>query len=127
MNNKKDTLIFVYNANRGLFSKATDFTHKLISPTTYNCSLCSLTYGNFFMEKKWANFITELDYNVQFSYKNNIKLKQLAHSDFPMLLFRNEKGTLQLLLNSIEINKQKTLEDLMRLVEKTIFLLKEQK
>ncbi len=43
----KQLLIFVYNANSDLFSTVTDFAHKILSPSTYQCQLCALTYGNF--------------------------------------------------------------------------------
>lgn len=39
------TLIFVYNAKSGLISAFGDMVHKIVSPATYPCSLCALTYG----------------------------------------------------------------------------------
>ena len=37
------TLIFIYNANGGIFSAMADAAHKLVSPETYPCSLCAIT------------------------------------------------------------------------------------
>ncbi len=127
MNNEKETLIFVYNANSGLFSKATDFAHKIINPSTYECSLCSLTYGNFRMEKQWASFIENLDFDVQFSYKNKIDLGHLEKEKFPMLLIKNKAEKLKILLYSTEIEAQKNLESLIHLVENKLLYLKESK
>jgi len=45
-------LILVNNAKNGVFNKAIDFAHKIVSPQTYECSLCSITYGNFTVYKK---------------------------------------------------------------------------
>ncbi len=117
MSKQKETLLFIYNANNGLFSKTTDFAHKIISPSTYNCSLCNLTYGNFKMEKQWASFINSLEYKVEFSYRNETPLGNLGENYFPMLLLKREDEVFELLLTSKEINQQKTLDDLMILVE----------
>jgi hypothetical protein len=66
-------LIFIYNAKSDLFSKATDFAHKLLSPQTYNCSLCAITYGNFSVHKEWADFVSSLEIPVHFLYKNDFE------------------------------------------------------
>ena len=46
-NYEGDQLIFVYRANSGPTSLALDFIHKIVSPKTYSCNLCNVTYGNF--------------------------------------------------------------------------------
>ena len=50
-------LIFIYNAESGLFNAVSDYLHKVISPDTYACSLCQITYGNLGMKKKWKDFL----------------------------------------------------------------------
>ena len=45
-------LIFIYNAKSGLVNEFLDFAHKIVSPGTYNCNLCAISYGNFSMKKK---------------------------------------------------------------------------
>lgn len=35
-----------------------DAAHKLISPATYSCSLCALTYGAVSMKRSWAAWST---------------------------------------------------------------------
>ncbi|WP_232221892.1 hypothetical protein [Methanococcoides burtonii] len=42
----KNTLIFVYNADSGLINEMKDYVHKIVSPSTYECNLCAITYGN---------------------------------------------------------------------------------
>ena len=39
------SLILVYNADSGFFNALADSAHKLLSPSTYDCRLCALTYG----------------------------------------------------------------------------------
>ena len=64
-------LVFVYNADSGLFGTATDFTHKILSPSTYRCRLCALTYGNFTIKDEWKSFIAQLPFSITFLHKND--------------------------------------------------------
>ncbi|MCF7977351.1 hypothetical protein U5801_08255 [Lamprobacter modestohalophilus] len=41
----RDELIFVYNADTGLFNQLADAAHKAFSADTYACNLCRVTYG----------------------------------------------------------------------------------
>jgi len=41
----KDTIVFVYNADGGLFNTLSNIVHKIFSPETYRCKLCSITYS----------------------------------------------------------------------------------
>ncbi len=40
-------LIFVYNADSGKLNVLFDVGHKIVSPGTYKCDLCTLTHGTF--------------------------------------------------------------------------------
>jgi hypothetical protein len=44
---KTKSLLFVYNADSGVFNLVTDIAHKIFSPQTYACQLCCITHGNF--------------------------------------------------------------------------------
>ena len=65
---------FVYNAHSSLFNKLTDAAHKALSPDTYECNLCKLTYGLTSMKKEWKAFIQE--YDVVFTYKDAFGVKE---------------------------------------------------
>lgn len=51
-----DGLVFVYNADSGLVNLLKDIGHKLLSPKTYPCSLCDLTYSAFGEKRSWVRF-----------------------------------------------------------------------
>ena len=51
ISSNKDGLIFVYNAKSGTLNAAIDYFHKIVSPETYDCNLCILTYDNFGKKK----------------------------------------------------------------------------
>ena len=65
-------LIFIYNAKSGLTQAALDWAHKIISPKTYECSLCSLTYGNLGKYSKWSKFLKSLNLNKSFIYDDQL-------------------------------------------------------
>lgn len=50
-------LIFVYNADSSHLDKIKDLVYKSISPKTYGCRLCSLTFGALNEKQPWSKFI----------------------------------------------------------------------
>ena len=81
-----EKLIFIYNASNDPISVSFDFIHKIISPSTYQCSLCKITYGNVSMHNKWKEYTEHSDYIFEFLYKNNyLKYHQnLKVEEFPV-------------------------------------------
>jgi hypothetical protein len=69
----KPTLVFVYNADGGLFNGLADLAHKTFSPQTYACNLCSLTYFYFGMKKDWKEFLGSLDLPLEFLHRDEFQ------------------------------------------------------
>ena len=69
---KVDGLIFIYNARIGAFHFLIDYFHKVLSPSTYKCSLCRITYNNYWREKVWKQFIQSLNIPVTFKYSYHL-------------------------------------------------------
>ncbi len=86
----KQQLIFVYNADSGLFSAVTDFAHKIISPSTYQCQLCALTYGNFSMKQDWKSFIESLPIKTVFLYKDKFVQQYKMNTAFPAVFIKTD-------------------------------------
>jgi hypothetical protein len=59
-------LIMVYNVNSGLKNTVLDSLHKMLSPSTYQCDLCELTYGNFYEKTVWAKFRKQAKVEISF-------------------------------------------------------------
>lgn len=118
-------LILVYNADSGFFSIIKDGLHKIISPSTYQCNLCALTYGTIGMKDEWKTFIDRLGVPVEFLHRDEFlgKLKAHPHSimnaRFPAV-FLDKEGKISLLITQSEINKCKTLNDLMNLINQKL-------
>ncbi len=83
----------MYNAKSGVWSKYLDNLHKIVSPTTYSCDLCSLTHGVFFEKKLWRDFRENSTVEFIFMYKNDfLKEHSSVGLDFPVILQKEEKG-----------------------------------
>lgn len=110
-------LVFVYNARSDIFSKMTDFAHKIISPNSYSCSLCSLTHGPLGMHREWAEFIQSLPIKVGFLYKDQVESN--SQEDVPQVWLKSG-GNKNLLINAAELNATLTLEALMDLINQRL-------
>lgn len=109
-------LIFVYNANGGLFNAFGDALHKLVSPQTYPCSLCALTYGSVRMRPQWRRFIAGLGVSVRFLHADELRR---AYGDLGVPLpavFVAREGRLEPWLAKAELDGCRTLAELERLV-----------
>lgn len=78
-----DKLIFVYNADGGIINMVMDLIHKNVSPETYQCSLCALTWDNLGMKREWRQFIERLGRTVEFLHRDELE-KKYAIKDVPL-------------------------------------------
>jgi hypothetical protein len=110
-------LIFVYNANSGTVSAILDGLHKIVSPSTYDCNLCAITFGNFSEEKIWSEFREESEAEMEFYHKDEFlkqfRSKWLPKYDFPVLL-SIDNGELEIFIDAKELSN---LEDASQLIE----------
>lgn len=110
---EKQKLVFVYNADSGVFNLLTDIAHKIFSPETYSCNLCALTHSNFGMKKKWKNFLESLDLEKEFLHADEFKEKfNLQEVALPAVYRQDDDGNIEIIINALEINKCRTIDDL---------------
>ena len=111
-----DKLIFVYNANSGKLSAWLDSAHKIVSPSTYQCRLCDLTYGIFKENEEWVRFreselINSHVQNLEFlhidEFNKNYNSKWLPAYEYPLILMASNQG-LEILMSAGEMNDIKT-------------------
>lgn len=108
----KSKLIFVYNADSGVFNLLTDVAHKIFSPQTYSCNLCAITHSNFGMKKEWKEYLESLDTPLEFLHADEFKAKyQFEKVEMPAI-FKEENDSLFLLVNATTINECNSIEDL---------------
>jgi hypothetical protein len=109
-------ILFVYNADSGLLNAMMDWGHKIISPETYQCSLCALTYDNLGMRRGWREFVNELEHEVEFLHRDELAEKYgLRDAPLPAT-FLVQDGQPQLWISTEEMNACNSLEALQALV-----------
>jgi len=108
-------LIFIYNAKSGLVNEFLDFAHKIVSPNTYNCNLCALSYGNFSMKKKWSDYISSLPVKSTFTYKDKVSEYGYDNIKLPSIIFK-DKSKSEVIISSEEINKLKKIDQLINIL-----------
>ena len=111
---RKETLMFVYNAETGLYNKLIDFAHKSLKPSTYSCSLCQLTYGHFSAKPEWTQFLGTLGLDVKFLYKDELKDSDY---EYPIVLLEDDKGIASVLIDNERLQAIETLEELIKEVK----------
>ena len=117
---QEPSLVFVYNAESGLFNALADMAHKVFSPRTYQCNLCALTHSAIGMHKSWKRFLKTLDSPLEFLHADELKSRYRI-SDLPLpAIFKKEDERLELLIDADSINKCLTFEDLKQLLKDNI-------
>jgi hypothetical protein len=114
-------LMFVYNANSGKVSALLDGLHKIVRPSTYDCNLCAITFGNFNEDKIWKEFREIADAEMKFYHKDEFlkqfRSKWLPKYDFPIVL-TEENGALEVFINTQELNNLENASQLIAAIRK---------
>ena len=106
MTNKK--LIFIYNADTGLFNTVTDIAHKIFSPKSYECQLCKITHGWFSMHEEWSKGIEKLGCEIEYLHRDQLgeRYSDLRSTlEFPCILLESETHQAQVLIKKQEIEQ----------------------
>jgi hypothetical protein len=88
----KPTLVFVYNAADGVFAAIGDAVHKVVSPETYPCSLCAITYGAVSMRPEWRAYLKSLPYEVRFHHRPDFRQAFPALAGLPLPAILLDRG-----------------------------------
>jgi hypothetical protein len=112
----KKSILFVYNADSGIFNTVTDIAHKIFSPQSYECNLCAITYGNFAIKGEWKEFLETLDAELEFLHRDEfIKKYRLSEVALPAVFLKSAEG-LELWINAAEINSCSSVDDVKKLI-----------
>lgn len=114
-------LIFVYNADSDQKHTFVDAAKKLLSPSTYDCKLCALTYGLTSEKKKWKKFRKDagiaMDFLHKDEYEKQFKSKFAQAYAYPIILIQNHYE-LDIFMNAEKLNQIEDLDTLIDEIEK---------
>jgi len=112
----KKSILFVYNADSGLFNILTDIAHKIFAPQTYECNLCAITYGNFAMRAEWKEFLETLDHEMEFLHRDEFSGRYPGMPPELPAIFLKDGGLLEPMITAAEINACTSIADLKALI-----------
>jgi len=110
---KNSEIIFIYNSKSGFMHGVMDLAKKTVSPKTYPCKLCMVTYSGATMNKLWKQYVANLGIRAVFMHKNEfVKTYPKVGIEFPAILLKTDK-TIKMLLSVDDFKEIKDLPDLM--------------
>jgi hypothetical protein len=112
----KPALVFVYNAESGLFNTLSDVAHKILSPQTYACNLCALTHTAFGMRREWKEFLESLDARLEFLHADELLSRYGVTGLALPAILRKRGATLEEFIDAAAINTCRTLDELKRAI-----------
>lgn len=108
-------LIFIYNGDSGKVNAVVDWAHKLVSPSTYQCDLCNLTYGTFGQKKEWKKFVDSLGIDAEFIHRNDVPTEFKDLQPPTIVYLEDESSTI--ILTADEFKDIKDLDQLMTTIK----------
>ncbi len=116
------TLHFVYNVDATPLAVVMDLVHRAVSPETYPCKLCDVTYGRFLKKAAWREFVANLPLRSRFHLRSGFRRRFPDQEGTPMpaVFLEDLEGGLTKLISAEELAAVADLEGLERLVEKKL-------
>lgn len=112
-------LLFVYNADSGKLNALLDTAHKIVSPSTYSCRLCELTYGLMNEKQAWREFHQSLGERVVFLHRDEFEAQYQQRPGYPFLADVGETH-FEVLLDSVAFAKLNDTTSLIAKVQQVI-------
>ena len=109
-------LVFVYNADSGLFNALGDIARRVFAPQTYPCNLCAVTYSISGMRSEWAQFLHGIDTPFEFLHRNELKKRYGVEGVRLPAVFMMDGARLAVWIDAEAINSCQNLDDLKRLI-----------
>ncbi len=115
---KPGALAFVYNANAGLAAGLMDTIHKTLSPATYDCQLCAVTFGAFAMKGEWRDWLKAQDWDADFYHRPDFRAAHPAHASLALpAILRRDGDVLTVLIGAEEMAKLDSVGALIAAIE----------
>lgn len=111
-------LIFVYNAKSDKINAAIGFAHKIISPSTYSCSLCMLTHSSYGERKEWKTFLDTIEADIEFYHSDEFEKNYTSiNIEYPVVL-RKAGKELEIIFDNQRLSTFKDIDEMIVELEK---------
>ena len=112
-------IIFVYNADSGFVSSLLDIGHKVISPDTYSCNLCNMTFGVLSEREEWKEYRESSKHEMEFLHKDEFENKYKEKRVYPIILKINNSNKLDQLISKEELDRMNSVSELIHKLNET--------
>lgn len=111
-------LIFVYNADSGIFPTVGDFVKKIATPDEYDCNLCMVTYSAVKMKPSWKDYLETIPNEKIFLHRDEFLREFSDYRDtaLPVICIQDAQK-LSVLVSADEINAIGELEEMKKLMQ----------
>ncbi|WP_298418490.1 GTPase [uncultured Kordia sp.] len=111
-------IIFIYNAKSGKINSLLDIAHKLISPKTYQCKLCSITHNTFSENEQWKKFREQTTLPLEFLHSDEFEAKyKPIETKYPVILLEEDNQKIKEWIPKSEIENIESTGELIRLIK----------
>lgn len=109
-------LLFVYGNDSGAVNGLIHYIHKIVSPSTYDCRPCGLTYGPLGQRAAWVQALSTLGVSSELLHRDDA-IARYGHEQSPFpAVFAVESHGLTQLITKQEIESCRDLESLITLL-----------
>lgn len=113
-------LVMVYNADGGLVNGALDLAHKWLSPATYPCRLCDVTYSTLGMKRQWRDYLAALPLPVAIHHRDDFAAAHPgARVPLPAILLDRD-GALEPLVDADAFGRIGSLDQLIAALDRAL-------
>lgn len=113
-------IVFVYNAKSGIGNSLLDIGHKVLSPNTYKCNLCALTFGLFSENAVWKKYRESSNYELEFLHKDEFEKIYNEKRVYPIILGITKDNNLIELIDRERISNIKSVNELIREINEVL-------
>jgi len=115
--------VIVYNANAGIAAGVMDSVHKIVSPSTYPCQLCAVTYGLTSMRRDWRVFLDGLGMETLFHHRPDFRAAYPQAAEWPLpLIAVEDAGTLRTLVSAADFGAIADIPSLIAVVRERLMV-----
>lgn len=122
--NLMEKFLFVYNARSGKLNALLDAAHKIISPKTYACDLCALTFDAFSENARWKAFRTSVKIDMKFYHVEEFEVKYPEKTLTYPLVVKKTENSLDVVLTNDDLKKIVSVVDLIKRISSELYHLK---
>lgn len=111
--NADERILMVYNADGDAISVLVDAVQKIMAPTSYPCSLCSVAYGPIAMRGKWRQYLGGLQQETKALHRDEFQSEYgNANIALPAILSEAPDGSLKILLSKPKLDSLGDVDEL---------------